>query len=76
MDTSTFFLKSKMVWGLLLLIWPSVAALIGADAPDGETVAGLKAAGESLIGSLSQIVGTVLAFFGARTPTGTLSLKP
>ncbi len=76
MDAKTFFLKSKMVWGLLLLLWPSVAVLIGVGAPDDATVASLKAAGESLLGSLSQIIGTVLAFFGARTPTGKISLKP
>ena len=76
MDNTTFFLKSKMVWGLVLLAWPVLAVLLGGDAPDSEALASLKAAGDSVIGYLSQMVGTVLAIVGARTPTGTITLKP
>lgn len=76
MNDSKFVLKSRTVWGILLLGWPIVvdawaviAPVLGFDPPSAEAAEEVKSVGLAAFEKLSLLVGLVLGLLGARTPT-------
>jgi hypothetical protein len=59
-----FILKSKTVWGAILMLVPTVFVLLGLDAPSPDELAGAKAAGEQILLLGTELVGFALAIWG------------
>lgn len=68
--TPTWFLKSKRIWGIVIMVASSVAPLFGVTLPGSFEV---LSAAPDLIG---QLVGAGLALYGSIKARGGLSLTP
>ena len=64
-----FFLKSKTLWGGLIVFLPVLLGTFGVDIPDNLPVLG--EAGASFLDATNEIVGALLIAWGRYTAGGT-----